>query len=70
MPGQPRPRRVKKTRQGQERYSVLNRPSGYPPENAKGKAGANIYRAAATGCRQFVFGWGSNFTIGYLLPQP
>ncbi|WP_417999861.1 DUF6799 domain-containing protein [Hymenobacter sedentarius] len=33
------------------------------------KAGLNIYEtvAAATGCQQFVFGYDTNFTIGYLL---
>ena len=59
-------------RQGKERFTVLNGPGTYQLENAKSKAGLNIYRAVAeaTGCQQFVFDWDANFTIGYLLTLP
>lgn len=60
---------AKKVRNGKERYTVLDAPSAYKLENAKSKAGVNIYKAIAdaTGCDQFVFDWDANFTIGYLL---
>jgi len=60
---------AKEVRNGKERYTVLNAPSGYNLENAKSKAGLNIYKAItdATGTSQFVFDWDANFTIGYLL---
>ena len=63
---------AKKVRSGSERYTVLDAPSAYQLDNAKGKAGLNIYRAVAeaTGCKQFVFDWDANFTIGYLLTLP
>ncbi len=63
---------AKKVRQGKERYTVLDAPSAYQMDNAKGRAGLNIYRAVAetTGCRQFIFDWDANFTIGYLLTLP
>jgi len=63
---------AKKVRQGKERYTVLDAASAYQLDNAKGKAGLNIYRAVAeaTGCKQFVFDWDANFTIGYLLTLP
>lgn len=63
---------AKKVRQGKERYTVLDAPSAYQLDNAKGKAGLNIYKslAEATGCQQFVFDWDANFTIGYLLTLP
>jgi hypothetical protein len=64
---------AKAVRQGQEPYTVLKAPQDYAQlEGAKLKAGVTIYRAlaAATGCQQFVFGWDTNFTIGYLLTQP
>ncbi|RZK23571.1 MAG: hypothetical protein EOO56_04665 [Hymenobacter sp.] len=63
---------AKKVRQGTERYTVLDAASAYQLDNAKGKAGLNIYRAVAdaTGCQQFVFDWDANFTIGYLLTLP
>lgn len=60
-------------RQGQEQFTVLKAPGDYAQvEGAKLKAGVTIYRALAeaTGCQQFVFGWDTNFTIGYLLAQP
>lgn len=60
---------AKAVRNGKERYTVLNAPSAYKLENAKSKAGLNIYKAVAdaTGTDQFVFDWDANFTIGYLL---
>jgi hypothetical protein len=63
---------AKQVRKGEERYTVLNAPSAYQLDNAKSKAGLNIYRAAAeaTGAQQFVFDWDANFTIGYLLTLP
>ena len=63
---------AKEVRQGKQRYTVLSAPEAYKLESAKSKAGINIYRAVAeaTGCRQFVFDWDANFTIGYLLSLP
>ncbi len=60
---------AKKVRNGKERYTVLDAPTAYKMENAKGKAGQNIYKAIAdaTNCQQFVFDWDANFTIGFLL---
>jgi hypothetical protein len=60
---------AKSVRKGKERYTVLDVPSAYKLDNAKSKAGLNIYKAIAdaTGCNQFVFDWDANFTIGYLL---
>ncbi len=60
---------AKKVRQGKERYTVLDAPSTYNLDNAKSKAGLNIYKSIAesTGCKQFVFDWEANFTIGFLL---
>lgn len=52
-----------------ERYTPLKSPGAYQAKGEKQKAGLNIYRAAAdaTGCREFVFDWDANFTIGFLL---
>ena len=63
---------AKKVRNGKERYTVLDAASAYQLDNAKSKAGLNIYKAVATatGCQQFVFDWDANFTIGYLLTLP
>jgi hypothetical protein len=60
---------AKQVRVGKERYTVLKMPADYKSENAKQKAGVNIYKsvADATGTQQFVFDWDANFTIGYLL---
>ena len=60
---------AKEVRDGKERYTVLNTPANYKVENAKSKAGVNIYKAIADGtnCDQFVFDFDANFTIGYLL---
>ncbi len=63
---------AKKVRQGKERYTVLDAASTYNLDNAKSKAGLNIYKSIAesTGCKQFVFDWDANFTIGFLLDLP
>ena len=63
---------AKKVRNGKERYTVLDAPSAYNLDNAKSKAGLNIYKSIkeATGCKQFVFDWEANFTIGFLLDLP
>ncbi len=64
---------AKTVRQGDEPYTTLLGPNAYPQLNgAKIKAGLNIYQAvaSATGCTQFVFGYDTNFTIGYLLSLP
>lgn len=63
---------AKKVRNGKERYTVLDAPTAYKLEDAKSKAGVNIYKAIAeaTGTQQFVFDWDANFTIGFLLDLP
>ena len=64
---------AKAVRQGQEPYTTLLGPNSYPQlSGAKIKSGLNIYQAvaSATGCSQFVFGYDTNFTIGYLLSLP
>ncbi|WAC14374.1 Ppx/GppA phosphatase family protein [Dyadobacter pollutisoli] len=61
---------AKEVRKGKERYTTLSAPLAYSKmTNAKSKAGVNIYKAVtdATGCKQFVFDWDANFTIGFLL---
>lgn len=60
---------AKQTRNEKERYTVLKSPGDYKPDGAKQKSGLNIYQsiADATGCKQFVFDWDANFTIGFLL---
>lgn len=60
---------AKKIRNGKERYTVLDAPSAYKAEGDKQRCGLNIYKACAdaTGCKQFVFDWDANFTIGFLL---
>ncbi|NIJ54021.1 hypothetical protein [Dyadobacter arcticus] len=61
---------AKEVRKGKERYTTLSAPLAYSKlTNAKTKAGVNIYKALtdATGCKQFVFDWDANFTIGFLL---
>lgn len=60
---------AKQTRNAKERYTVLKAPAGYTADGAKQEAGLNIYNAVAeaTGCKQFVFDWDANFTIGFLL---
>lgn len=63
---------AKRLRKGKERYTVLAAPQAYHFGDAKAQAGLNIYQTIAktTGCRQFVFDWDANFTIGYLLALP
>jgi len=63
---------AKQVRNGKERFTVLKAADAYQLDNAKSKAGLNIYKAIAegTGCQQFVFDWDANFTIGYLLSLP
>lgn len=63
---------AKMGRKEKERYTVLDAPNTYKVEKAKVKAGLNIYKAVAdaTGCKQFVFDWDANFTIGFLLDMP
>lgn len=63
---------AKKVRKDKERYTVLDAPAAYQLDNAKSKAGLNIYKSIqqATGCKQFVFDWDANFTIGFLLDLP
>lgn len=60
---------AKEVRKGKERYTVLKASKDYHSDAAKMKAGKNIYKAIedATGCKQFVFDWDANFTIGFLL---
>jgi hypothetical protein len=60
---------AKQTRNGKERYTVLKAPGDYKGEGDKQQGGLNIYKAIAdaTGCKQFVFDWDANFTIGFLL---
>lgn len=60
---------AKKIRNGTERYTVLMAPEDFAAQGEKQKAGQNIYKAVsdATGCKQFVFDWDANFTIGFLL---
>jgi hypothetical protein len=60
---------AKQVRNGKERYTVLKAPADYKADGEKQKAGLNIYAAVAdaTGCKQFVFDWDANFTIGFLL---
>ncbi|WP_019948409.1 hypothetical protein [Hymenobacter aerophilus] len=63
---------AKEVRQDKERYTTLKAPTAYQFDNAKSKAGQNIYQAVqeASGCQQFVFDWDANFTIGFLLNKP
>jgi hypothetical protein len=60
---------AKQVRNGKERYTVLKAPADYEVKGEKQKAGLNIYKglADATGCKEFVFDWDANFTIGFLL---
>lgn len=60
---------AKQTRNGDERYTVLNAPNTYKAADKKMASGLNIYKglADATKCDTFVFDWDANFTIGFLL---
>jgi hypothetical protein len=55
-----------------ERFTVLPSPADIKPEGDKQVNGHNIYNsiASATGCKQFVFDWDANFSIGFLLGLP
>jgi hypothetical protein len=59
---------AKQIRKDKERYNCLKSPNAYTPEGDRQKAGLVIYSAVAqaTQCRQFVFDWDANFSIGYL----
>jgi hypothetical protein len=63
---------AKQHRSGEERFTVLNPPDKYKPEDKKMASGLNIYKAIldATQCDTFVFDWDTNFTIGFLLSLP
>ncbi|MBP8724568.1 MAG: hypothetical protein KBF37_02725 [Saprospiraceae bacterium] len=60
---------AKQVRNAKERYTVLKAPGEYKADGEKQRAGLNIYKAIAdeTGCKNFVFDWDANFTIGFLL---
>jgi hypothetical protein len=60
---------AKQIRREKERYTVLRLPDDYKASGDKQRAGLNIYKAVAdaTGCKNFVFDWDANFTIGFLL---
>ncbi|MDQ2752116.1 MAG: hypothetical protein M3R72_03740 [Bacteroidota bacterium] len=60
---------AKQTRNGEERFTVLNPPDSYTATDKKMGAGLNIYKGIsdATKCDTFVFDWDANFTIGFLL---
>lgn len=60
---------AKQTRNGEERYTVLNAANTYKVTDKKTEAGLNIYKGLvdATKCDTFVFDWDANFTIGFLL---
>lgn len=63
---------AKLTRNGKERFTVLNTAESYESQTGgekKFESGLIIYKAIAdaTGCRTFVFDWDANFTIGFLL---
>lgn len=67
---------AKKSKKGDERYTVLGDPGSYS-ELAKSKgqkvqSGLNIYQGLkdGTGCDTFIFDWNANFTIGFLLGLP
>lgn len=59
-------------REGEERYTVLKKPSDYKGDKPKTKAGINIYQALVDGTSTdtFVFDWDANFSIGFLLTLP
>jgi hypothetical protein len=63
---------AKEGRKGDERYTVLGPPNSYESDEAKTKAGLNIYQGIkdGTGCDVYVFDWDANFTIGFLLTLP
>lgn len=60
---------AKQSRNGEERYTVLNAPGSYKAADKKMGSGLTIYKGIvdATGTDTFVFDWDANFTIGFLL---
>jgi hypothetical protein len=63
---------AKQSRNGEERYTVLNAPNSYKAADKKMASGLNIYKAIEEGTKTdtFVFDWDANFTIGFLLSLP
>jgi hypothetical protein len=63
---------AKQSRQGEERYTVLNAPDTYKASDKRMGSGLNIYKALIDGTQTdtFVFDWDANFTIGFLLSLP
>lgn len=63
---------AKESRNGEERYTVLNAPDSYKATDKRMASGINIYKAItdATKTDTFVFDWDANFTIGFLLSLP
>jgi hypothetical protein len=63
---------AKQTRQGEERYTVLNAPDTYKASDKRMASGLNIYKGLIDGTKTdtFVFDWDANFTIGFLLTLP
>ena len=63
---------AKQTRQGEERYTVLNAPETYKAPDKRVASGLNIYKGLVDGTKTdtFVFDWDANFTIGFLLSLP
>ena len=64
---------AKSVRRDKEPFTILKSAEAYAGlTGAKMKSGTSIYQAVAeaTGCRQFVFGYDTPFTIGYLLSLP
>jgi hypothetical protein len=63
---------AKQSRQGEERYTVLNAPDTYKASDKRMASGLNIYKGLIDGTQTdtFVFDWDANFTIGFLLSLP
>lgn len=63
---------AKESRNGEERYTVLNAPASYKAADKRMASGLNIYKGIAEGTKTdtFVFDWDANFTIGFLLSLP
>jgi hypothetical protein len=63
---------AKQTRQGEERYTVLNAPDTYKASDKRMASGLNVYKGLIDGTKTdtFVFDWDANFTIGFLLGLP
>lgn len=63
---------AKQSRNGEERYTVLNAPGSYKAADKKMASGLNIYKGIEDGTNTdtFVFDWDANFTIGFLLSLP